>query len=148
MIVYHVDGRILAIHADGVDAPAGSYPGAARRVVANNAALERDENDVDWLPYALRGPSADDVRAEAQRRIVELVGARDLNGCLVKQLNMQMRATELTSKRALGQELTADELAEAARLQAAADAIKAIRAASNAMEAAPPDDYASNGRWP
>ncbi len=92
-------------------------------------------------------PTANDVRAEAQRRIIRLVGATDITGCLIKQLNASMRATELTNKIATGGTLTTDEAAEAAALKGLADAIKAIRAASNAMEAEPPADYAADGRW-
>lgn len=91
---------------------------------------------------------ADDVRAEAQRRIIALTGATSLDGCLIKQLNALMRGTELVNKRASGGTLTAEEEAEAAALQAMADAVKAIRAASNAMESNPPSDYASDERWP
>lgn len=91
---------------------------------------------------------ADDVRAEAQRRIVAMTGASSLDGCLVKQLNAAMRATELVNKRALGITLTPEEEAEAAALQALADQVKAIRAASNAMEGTPPADFADDRRWP
>ena len=97
----------------------------------------------------LRGPAtASAVRAEAQRRILGLVGVATLSDCLIKQLNASMRATELVNKLALGQAWTPEETAEAAALQALADGIKAIRAASNAMEGAPPDDYADDARWP
>jgi len=98
--------------------------------------------------YDPNAPTADDVRAEAQRRIVLLTGAASLDACLIKQLNASMRATELVNIKASGGTLTAEQDAEAAALQAFADAIKAIRAASNAMEASPPVDYASDARWP
>ena len=89
------------------------------------------------------------VKAEAQRRIVALVGTSDLQACIIRQLNMLMRATELANKRAMGVVLTIDETAQAASLQATADAIKAVRAKSNAIEAlAPiPADFASDARW-
>lgn len=92
--------------------------------------------------------TADDIRAEAQRRIIALTGASDLDTCMIRQLNALMRAAELTNKRVAGLALTDDEEEEAAALQALADAIKAIRAASNAMEASPPDDYLDAARWP
>lgn len=92
-------------------------------------------------------PNAGDVRAEAQRRISQLIGATDFNGCIVKQLNANMRATELTNKLAMGEELTAVEQGEAAALHAMAEAIKALRACSNAMESNPPADYASDSHW-
>ena len=93
-------------------------------------------------------PTADDVRAEAQRRIMLLAGAASLDACLIKQLNASMRATELVDIKASGGTLTPEQQAEATALHAFADAIKAIRAASNAMEASPPVDYASDARWP
>jgi hypothetical protein len=100
--------------------------------------------------YGLRGPlvTAADVRAEAQRRIIVLTGAADLNGCLVRQLNALMRATELTNKVASGSKWSASEAAEAARLEALAAAIKAVRAASNLLEPEPPADYTSDAHWP
>lgn len=97
--------------------------------------------------YETPAPTADDVRAEAQRRIIALTGATDLNGCLVRQMNALMRGTEIANKRAMGLELTPGEIAEAGALQAMADAIKAIRAASNMLEAEPPTDYADDGYW-
>lgn len=92
--------------------------------------------------------TGDMIRAEAQRRIIALTGAADLQSCLIKQLNAQMRATELANKRALGAVLSEAEEIEAAALQALADGIKAIRAASNELEADPPQDYADDAHWP
>lgn len=102
----------------------------------------------DGTAIAACAPSADDVRAEAQRRIIALTGATDFNGCIVKQLNASMRAIEITDKRVSGALLTPAEEKEAAALQAFADRIKAIRAASNAMEPNPPSDFTSDERWP
>jgi hypothetical protein len=99
--------------------------------------------------YGLFGPlvTAADVRAEAQRRIIRLTGAADLNGCIIRQLNASMRATELVNKKATGGTLSAAEQAEEAALLALAAGIKAIRSASNAMEGAPPADYRNDHRW-
>jgi uncharacterized coiled-coil protein SlyX len=90
------------------------------------------------------------IKEEAQRRIVSLVGATDFQSCVVKQLNASMRATELALKRAVGGTWTAGEAAEAAALQAMADKIKAIRAASDALEVAEtiPADITANEHWP
>lgn len=93
-------------------------------------------------------PTAIDVRAEAQRRIIALTGTTDIIGCLTKQHNAQMRATELTLILALGGTWTSEQTAEAAALQGMADQIKLIRAASNAMEVAPPANYADSIHWP
>jgi len=102
-------------------------------------------------PHGLRGPLAEpvDIKAEAQRRIIALTGAADLNGCLVKQLNATMRANELNDKRIGGAQLTEDEEAEAAGLRALAAGIKAIRARSDAIEALSPipADFDADQRW-
>lgn len=91
---------------------------------------------------------ANDVRAEAQRRIISLVGAADIVGCLIKQHNAQMRATELTLIKAAGGSWTPEQAAEAAALQSMADQIKAIRAASNVLEPNPPSDFTDDSHWP
>lgn len=95
-------------------------------------------------------PKVDDVRAEAQRRIIALTGTTDIIGCLIKQHNAQMRATELTLIQAQGGTWTAEQAAEAAALQGLADAIKAIRMASNVLEVMDPipTNYADNSLWP
>lgn len=98
-----------------------------------------------------RPATVDSVKAEAQRRIIVATGAADIMGCFVKQLNAQMRAAELINKKADGGSLTEAETAEAAALQALADAIKAIRSASNTIEASPPETVAAllvDPRWP
>lgn len=89
------------------------------------------------------------VKAEAQRRIIAATGATDIMSCLTKQMNAQMRGAELINIKASGGTLTADQQAEATALQALADAIKAIRAKSNAIEALDPipADYAADARW-
>lgn len=91
--------------------------------------------------------TANDVRAEAQRRIIALVGATDLTGCLIKQLNANMRANELNDIMH-SRELTSEEAAEATALRSLATQIKAIRAASNDLEPNPPADYADTKYWP
>ena len=92
-------------------------------------------------------PTANDVRAEAQRRIIALVGATDLTACLIKQLNANMRANELNDFRH-SRDLSPEEVAEAAALRSLADKIKAIRAASNVLEPDPPVDYTADSHWP
>lgn len=95
-------------------------------------------------------PNAADVKSEAQRRIIELTGASTLETCLVKQLNALMRATELTNKVATGATLSPSEAAEATQLKALADAIRGVRAASDAIEAMQPipADFNDDARWP
>ena len=112
-------------------------------------ASEQELSDVLRV-YSLRGPhvSSDDVRAEAQRRIITLVGTQDVIGCLIKQHNAQMRATELTLIKSQGGKWTAEQTAEANALQSLALKINAIRAASNVIEITPPADYTDNKHWP
>lgn len=130
---------------------AGAYVSAAS---ADSERLTRIASEAELSDvlrvYGLHGPhvSANDVRAEAQRRIIALVGASSLDGSMVKQLNAIMRATELTNKRSEGGAWTDAEAIEAAALQRMADAVKAIRAASNVMEPDPPPDFRDDSRWP
>lgn len=91
--------------------------------------------------------TADDVRREAQRRIIALTGATTLEGCLIKQLNASMRATTLVNKKASAIALTEAEQQEAAALEAFAAAIEHIRVKSNAMEGSPPADYRDDSNW-
>lgn len=104
-----------------------------------------------YVPPAPTPPAltADNVRAEAQRRIIELMGARDLEHCLIKQLNANMRANQLNDKRVSGVALTAEEDAEATLLRNMAAAIQSLRAKSNILEAQSPipADYADDSWW-
>ena len=92
-------------------------------------------------------PTADDVRAECQRRIIELTGASDVINCLIKQHNAQMRATELVLKKVTAGLWSETEAAEAAALQTMAGAIKALRAKSNLLEPSPPSDNTDDRQW-
>lgn len=100
-------------------------------------------------PAEPRPLNADDVRAEAQRRIIALMGARNLEHCLIKQLNANMRANQLNDKRVSGVALTAEEDAEATLLRNMAAAIQSLRAKSNILEAQSPipADYADDSWW-
>lgn len=147
MIVYHNNGIVFATHANHQDAPAGSYPGTSRKVVPDNTTFTEDEVGRWILPKELIKPSVDDVRAEAQRRIIALSGATTLEGALVKQMNAQMRASEIINKKLGGETLTAEEQAESIALQAFADKIKTIRKSSNLMESDPPEDFLDDSRW-
>lgn len=96
-----------------------------------------------------RRPLALDVKDEAQRRIIATTGAQDLQSCMIKQLNANMRANELNDARISGGTLTPAEEAQADYLRGLAARIKDIRTRSNEIEAmAPiPDDYAKDGYW-
>jgi hypothetical protein len=81
------------------------------------------------------------IKAEARRRILAVFPDW-------KQANMTARGVELVKLRALNGLWTTGELAEADALQAAWDWIKAVRAASDALEVSLPVDYAADANWP
>lgn len=89
------------------------------------------------------------IKAEAQRRIISLTGAADIQSCLIKQLNANMRANELNDKRVSGGVLTQEEETEASSLRYLAFAIKHIRSRSNEIEALDPlpSNFASDEWW-
>lgn len=121
-------------------------------VVEGDGPVKQRVIEMDRVRVILSHPepqpiTADDVRNEAQRRIIIATGARDLLHCMIRQSNANMRANELNDKRISGANLTDDELIEAEALRALAAVIKKIRLASNEMEANPPEDYQSDYRW-
>jgi hypothetical protein len=93
--------------------------------------------------FLLPPPDAADVKGEASWRIAQRFPSW-------KQANMTARGVELTFKLAQGNALAPEETAEIAALQAAWDWIKAVRAASDALEALDPipADFADDARWP
>jgi hypothetical protein len=110
---------------------------------------------VPVTPYQPPPLTADDVRAEAARRLQRLVGARDGAHLDVIVANGSREAIRLQEKLIAhivephaSPPLTPAQLARRAELKAVDAAIEAIRAASNAMEADPPPDYASDRHWP
>lgn len=91
----------------------------------------------------------EDVKAEAQRRIVELVGARDFNHAVVKQLNIQMEVNYLNDFRLTGGVLTKEQEAWAVwARQLRLDIIK-IRDKSDEIELMQPipTDFYLNKYW-
>ncbi len=122
----------------------GVISGRERLTPEQNAAL-----DAVLAAHAHDRVTPADVKEEAQRRIIALTGASTLEACLIKQLNASMRAIELNDKRTSGATLNDTEAAEAAALRALATAIKAVRSASNVLEAMRtiPADYASDKYW-
>lgn len=107
------------------------------RIVAMNIAI---------APYMPPPPSGDDVRREADRRMRALLGARDAAHLDVLISNGTREAVRLLRKGAAT--WTPEEAQRAAVLEAVDQAIEAIRAASNALEANPPADYAADRHWP
>lgn len=79
------------------------------------------------------------IKAEARRRIL----ARYPDW---KQVNMTARTVELLRKGEAN--LTPAEATESAAMQAAWDWVKAVRAASDALEISLPADFANDAHWP
>lgn len=90
--------------------------------------------------------TADDVRAEASRRMQVLVGARDQNHLDIIISNATREAVRLLRKGP--DNWSPSEIARVKELEAADAEIEAIRDASNAMESAPPKSYRDDARWP
>lgn len=96
-----------------------------------------------------RPVTADDVRAEASRRMQALVGARDADHLAIIISNGTREAVDLQNRRLIsGTPWTVAETRRAAELKRMSGAIDAIRAASNAIEGNPPADYDNDGYWP
>lgn len=98
--------------------------------------------------------TAGEVRAEAQRRMLLLLGARDPEHLAVLISNGLREQGRLQAARmgvpgvVAARDLTPEETERAQVLWAADVAIEAIRAASNAMESDPPSDFDDDARWP
>jgi hypothetical protein len=98
--------------------------------------------------------TAAEVRAEASRRMQALVGARDADHLAIVIANGTREQGRLQAIRTgipgviAAREWTEAEATRAAELWAFDAAIEAVRTASNALEPAPPADYASDRHWP
>lgn len=104
-------------------------------------------------------PTSADVRAEASRRMQAAFGARDAGHLEIIVANATREVARLNQIKVgvpaadgswlvAPREWSAEERARLAALHAADLLLEAIRAASNAMEASPPADYADDSRWP
>jgi hypothetical protein len=90
--------------------------------------------------------NANDVRAECARRMRALVGARDAAHLDVIISNGAREAIRLLRIRA-DRAWTSEEAARAATLEVVEGAIEALRAASNRLETAPPEDFRHDRHW-
>ena len=117
--------------------PAGSVAGAAVETLTA-AALVITYPDAEALPV-----TAAEVKAEAYRRIIRIIPEW-------KQRNLTARAAELAMKVAAGGTLTAAEQGEWDAGQVIWDKIKAVRAASDTIEAMSPipRDFRARAEWP
>ena len=120
------------------------WPAERATALPDLAALDRA-----LRALGMRSPviGADDVRAEASRRMQMLVGARDAAHLEIVIANGTREAVRLLRLKG-ERDWTADEAMRAALLEQLDAAIEAIRAASNAMEESPPADYAADAHWP
>lgn len=100
----------------------------------------------EWAASPLARVTAYDVRAEASRRMMALVGARDAAHLEIIIANGTREAVRLLRRGA--ETWTPDEAQRAAELEALDLAIEAIRAASNRLEADPPADFQDPKHWP
>lgn len=92
--------------------------------------------------------TANEVRAEASRRLQRMFGARDETHLNIMIANATREAVRLQNIRLAGGSWTTEQATRAAQLVAADEAVEAIRAASNAMEPNPPADYTTDSHWP
>jgi hypothetical protein len=97
-----------------------------------------DEPAGNWVEVPI---TAEQIKAEAHRRIVAIIPGW-------QQRNLTAQAAQLAEKGRAN--WTAEELAAWDAGQAIWDQVKAIREASNLIEAMEPipTDYADNGYWP
>ncbi len=104
--------------------------------------------DIEAVQAELASPQPEDVRAEASRRLQDLLHARNAAHLDIIIANANREAIRLLRKGEAN--WSATERARASALDVADGTIEAIRAASNALEAAVPvpADYAHDRHWP
>lgn len=138
---YTQDGAITA----SIDGKTVTIPdNMANRHRMAIAEWEAEGNEI--APASTPSPTASDVRAEASRRMQIFLGARDSSHLEILISNGTREAVRLMR---MGEaQWTPEEADRAAELAALDDGIEAIRAASNAMEADPPADFADDSHWP
>jgi hypothetical protein len=139
---YSEDRQVISVEIDGVQSavPASAGNLHFQAMQAQGIAV------ADYRPPPPAAPTADDIRAEASRRMQVLVGARDAAHLEIIIANATREAVRLLRK---GQaNWTPAETVRAAELEAVDQAIEAIRAASNLIEGDPPDDLTNDRHWP
>ena len=94
-------------------------------------------------------PAIEDVRAECQRRLIQLCHARDAADLQVKIANAQREAARYLNILVTGNELADDQAARRTVLMELDAAIERLRAKSNALEATSPipRDFRNDGYW-
>ncbi len=99
--------------------------------------------------YDPDAPSVDDVRAECQRRLMQLCHAHDAADLQVKIANAQREAARYLNILVAGNTLADDQAARRTVLMELDAAIERLRAKSNALEATSPipKDFRNDGYW-
>jgi len=119
-------------------------------VAAPQATPEQLQAALDVLAaFDPAAPSIEDVRAECQRRMIQLCRARDAADLQVKIANAQREAARYLNILIAGNALADDQAARRTVLMELDAAIERLRAKSNALEAtAPiPKDFRNDGYW-
>lgn len=99
--------------------------------------------------YDPDAPGLDDVRAECQRRLIQLCHARDPADLQVKIANAQREAARYLNILVAGNTLADDQAARRTVLMELDAAIERLREKSNALEATSPipKDFADDKYW-
>lgn len=94
--------------------------------------------------------TVDEIKQEAGRRIMLLIGVETEVDMIFKEMNAVMRGVALNNALIENGSLTSEEQAEAAALKGLEAAIVAIRTASDTIEQAPPkiNQLQTDNRWP
>jgi hypothetical protein len=144
-----IDGVVKQIWRGGRKKWDNKLPKEGEIVSADGAVpgMLWDGSKLSTAPPEAVSPTANDVRAEASRRIQVLVGARDADHLAIKISNAARAGVRLLS---IGEaNWDAAQKAESDYLKQADAAIELIRARSNDLEAMDPipDDYKDNKYW-
>jgi hypothetical protein len=131
----YLEGGGVVVEVDGVEVSIPPDPENRHFALLTASGVEI----ADYVPPA---PTAEQVKAEAARRILARFPEWKQTNMLARGLELQHAYTE--------RDWTAEEQADADAMQAAWDWIKAVRAASNAIEAGGSiaADFATDERWP
>ena len=108
------------------------------------------DSGISIAPWQPPPPTLDDVRREAQKRMIKLVGARDPEHLALIISNGLRESARLLRKEVDGVALTTTETTRKQTLMQIDATIEAIRTASNTLEAMTPVpvNYRDDSWWP
>lgn len=141
-----LDGMVMSVP---VDLGNRHYRRIVEGVPANEEMGTDARPPVAIAPYEAAPVTLSDVRAEAERRIIALLDARDKGHMEILISNGTREAVKLL-RIAQAQPWTQEQADRAAYLEQVEVAIDAIRDASNVLESMVPipNDFASDENWP